>query len=114
MDRADDDVHKLVEQLIASSRDGSDVDLTPEAVNIVLAALRAYRDKRAAPSTTAAIVEFQIEALDKFELPRQVLATTIDEAVARSTLANAEKRFPNQRIVLRARTSTGERVNPSA
>jgi hypothetical protein len=108
---ADDDVHKLVEQIIASSREGRDVDLTPEGVNIVLAALRAYLDKLASPSSTAAIVGFQVEALDELGLLREVLVATVDEGVARSTLAKAKNQFPNQKIVLRARTMSGERID---
>jgi hypothetical protein len=110
----DDDVRRLVELLTASSLEGSDAELTPEAVNIVLAALRAYGDKLASSPHTGAIVSFQIEALDEMGLPREVLATTVDECLARSTLVKAKKRFRNQKIVLRAKTISGERINPAA
>jgi hypothetical protein len=107
----DDDVRKLVELLTASSRQGGDAELTPEAVNITLAALRAYRDKLASPPAAGAIVGFQVEALDELGLPREVLVATVDEGVARSTLAKAKNQFPDQKIVLRARTISGERID---
>jgi hypothetical protein len=110
----DDDIHKLVEQLTASSRRGTDANLTAEAVNIALAALRAYLDKLVSPSAFAPIASFQIETLDDMGLPGEVLATTVDEGVARSTLAKAKRRFPKQEIVMRAKTMTGKRINPAA
>ena len=54
---------------------------------------------------------FQIEAQDGVGLTKEVLAITIDERVARATLASARRRFPGQEIVLRAKTNSGERVN---
>jgi hypothetical protein len=107
------EIRRLVEQLTASSRDGRAAKLTPKSVNIALAALRAYRDKLTSPPVSAAVVSFQIEALDGMGLPREVLAITIDERVARATLAKAKKRFPSQEIVLRGKTSSGERIDPA-
>jgi hypothetical protein len=112
--RAEDEIRGLVEQLTTSSRGGRGAKLTPTSVNIVLAALRAYRDKLTAPPVTAAIVSFQIEARDGMGLPQEALATTVDERVACATLAKARKRFPGQEIVLRGKTSSGERIYPAA
>ena len=108
-----DDIRKLMEQLTASSRSGRGAKLTPAAVNIALVALRAYRDRLASPPATKAIPGFQIEALDNMGLPREVLATIVDERVAHTTLAEAKKRFPDRNIVLRGTTSNGERINPA-
>jgi hypothetical protein len=91
-------------------RGGSGAELTPKSVNVALAALRAYRDKLISPPVTGAIISFQIEALDGMGLPREVLAITVDERITRSALAKAKKRFPAQKIVLRAKTSSGERI----
>ncbi|WP_158813651.1 hypothetical protein [Methylocapsa sp. S129] len=109
---AEDDVRKLVEKLTASSRGGSGANLTPEDVDIAVAALRAYCDKLLSPPATGAIVSFQIEALDGVGLPREALATTVDPRVARSAFARAKRRFPDQKIVLRGQTISGERVHP--
>ena len=108
-----DDVRKLVVQLTASSRKSRDAKLTPEAVNVALAALRAYREKITSPSATEAIGTFQIEALDNMGLPQEVLAIIADERIARSALAEAKKQFPDRKIVLRGRTSSGKRINPT-
>ena len=108
---AEDDIRKLVEQLTASSRRGSGANLTPEAVNIALAALRAYRDGRSPRPVTEAIVGFQVVAFDGMDLPSEVLASTADERIAHTTLAKAKRRFPDQKIVLRGKSRSGERVN---
>jgi hypothetical protein len=78
-----------------------------------LAALRALRDKLISPPVAGAIVSFQIESLDGMGLPREVLATTVDERVAYTALAKAKKRFPNQKIVLRGQTISGARIDPA-
>jgi hypothetical protein len=108
-----DDVRKLAEQLTASSYEGRGAKLTPASVNIALAALRAHRDKLTSPPATEAIVSFQIEVLDSMGLPREVLGTATDERVAHTALAEAKKRFPRQKIVLRGKTSSGERIDPA-
>ena len=105
----DDDIRKLVTQLIAASRRRSGAELNPKSVDIALAALRAYLEKPAAPGTTT-IVSFQIEALDDIGLPVEVLATTGDKRIARTTLARAKERFPDRMITLRGKSSGGERI----
>ena len=107
------EIRKLVGQLTASSHGGRGAKLTPESVNVALAALRAYRDKVTPPLANAAITKFQIEVLDSMGLPQEVLATIVDERIARSALAEAKKRFPDRKIVLRGTTSNGERIDPT-
>jgi len=46
-------------------------------------------------------------------LPREVLATTVDERVTLTALAKPKKRFPNQKIVLRGQTISGDRIDPA-
>ena len=106
----DDDIRKLVTQLIAASRGGSGAKLNSKSVNIALAALRACLEKSAAPPVTTMIVSFQIEALDNIGLPVKVLATTGDIRIARATLARAKERFPDRMITLRGKSSSGERI----
>jgi hypothetical protein len=102
---AEEDVRKLVEKLTELSRGGSGAELTPKSVNVALAALRAYRDKLTSPRVTGAIVSFQIEALDGVGLPREVLATTVDEHLAHATLAKAKKQFRDQKLCSGVRPS---------
>jgi hypothetical protein len=107
----EDDIRRLMEQLTESLHRGRGAKLTPTSVNIALAALRAHRDKLTSPPVTAAIVSFQIEAQDGMGLPREVLATTVDGHLARAMLAKATKRFHGQKVALRGKTSSGERID---
>ena len=109
----DDDIRKFVGQLTASSHSGSGAKLTPKSVNIALVALRAYCDRTAPRLATEAIASFQIEAFDGMDLPQEVLAITINERLAHTILAKAKKRFPGRIIVLRGKTSSGERIIPA-
>jgi hypothetical protein len=101
-----------VKQLAASSRRGRGVELTPEAVDIALVALRAYIDRLVSPPGAEAIVRYQIEVFDNLDLPQEIIATTVDERLARATLAKAKKSFPGQNIVLRGKTNAGKRISP--
>ena len=103
-----DYVRTVVNQLATSSKQGSGSDLTPEAVNLALAALRAYRGGLVSLRTGESLEGFQIEAIDDLDLPREVLAATPDESIARAALAEAKKRFPTRNIVLRGATSSGK------
>ena len=89
----DDDIRKLVTQLTVASRSRCGAKLNSKSVNIAWAALRAYLGKHAAPPGTTMIVSFQIEALDNIGLPVEVLATTGEKRIARTTLATAKERF---------------------
>jgi hypothetical protein len=109
---APDHFRKLVKQLTNSLARGSGANLTPEDVDIALAALRAYRREPVPRRATDAAVSFQIETLDELNLPRKMLAITFDERVAHAGLAVAKKQFPDNNIVLRGTTSSGERIAP--
>jgi hypothetical protein len=111
-DLAPDRFRKLVKQLTISLARGSGANLTPEAVDIALAALRAYPRARAPRRAADAVVSFQIESLDDLNLPRKVLAIVFDESVAHAGLAVAKKQFSDKSIVLRGTTSSGERIAP--
>jgi hypothetical protein len=110
MIQIDDDIRKLVTQLIAASRSRSGAKLNPKSVDVALAALRACLEKPASRPVTTAIVSFQIEALDNIGLPAEVLATTGDKRIAHTTLARAKARFPDRMITLRGKSSSGERI----
>jgi hypothetical protein len=103
-----DYVRTIVNQLAVSSEQGNGSDLTAEAVNLALAALRAYRGGLVALRSGESLEGFQIEAIDDLDLPREVLAATPDESIARAALAEAKKRFPDRNIVLRGATSSGK------
>jgi hypothetical protein len=109
---APDRVRKLVKQLTNSLARGSGANLTPEAVDIALAALRAYPRARVPRRAADAVVSFQIETLDDLNLPRKMLAIVFDESVAHAGLAVAKKQFSDKSIVLRGTTSSGERIAP--
>jgi hypothetical protein len=112
MFHTDDDIRKLVMQLIAASRSRSGAKLNPKSVDIAFAALRAYLEKPAAPPGTITIVSFQVEALNNIGLPVEVLATTGDKRIAHTTLESAKERFPGRMIALRGKSSSGERIKP--
>jgi hypothetical protein len=105
-----DYVRKLVNQLVDSSEQRSGADLTPEAVDLALAALRFYRSGPVALRPAEADDGFQIEAFDDLNLPREVLAVASDESIAQAALAQAKKQFPARNIVLRGTTSSGKIV----
>jgi hypothetical protein len=107
-----DYVRKLVDQLVGSSEQRSGVDLTPDAVDLALAALRVYRSGPVALRPAEAVDSFQIEAIDDLNLPREVLAIASDQSIAHAALAQAKKQFPARNIVLRGTTSSGKIVAP--
>jgi hypothetical protein len=99
-----DYVRKIVYQLAASSEQGRGARLTPETVDLILAALRVYRGRRVARPSDKARDGLQIEAVDELNLPLEVLAATPDENIAHAILMAAKKRFPARNIVLRGAT----------
>jgi hypothetical protein len=105
-----DYVRRLVSQLAASSERGSSANITPEAVNLILAALRGSHRWLNAASPATAFDGFQIDAIDDQNLPLEVLATTPDEDIAHAMLAAAKKQLPARNIVLRETTSSGKIV----
>jgi hypothetical protein len=107
-----DSIRKLVMQLATSSARGSGANLTPEAVNLALPALRAYRRRLAPRPVAEGVVSFQIEAHDDLNLPEKALATTLEESIARVIFAAAKRRFPAQHITLRGQVRSGERIAP--
>ncbi|WP_158816148.1 hypothetical protein [Methylocapsa sp. S129] len=109
----EEDVRKLEEKLTALSRGGGGGRLTPKSVNITLTALRGCRGRLISPLTTEAIVSFQIETLDGMGLPGEVLAINVDERVARTAFAKAKTQFPDQKIMVWGKTSSGKRVHPA-
>jgi hypothetical protein len=107
-----DFIRNLVNALAASSQERSDVTLTSESVDLILAALRAYRGASYARLAEEPLDGFQIEAVDDFDLPREVLATTPDENIAQTMLTEAKRRFPGRKIVLRGATISKKIVAP--
>jgi hypothetical protein len=95
-----DHVRELVNQLAVSLGQGSGGELTPEAVNLALTAIRAHR-RGLEWRQPKRLKGFQVEAIDGPNLPREVLAITSDENIAHAALAQAKRRFPARTIVLR-------------
>jgi hypothetical protein len=77
-----DYVRRLVDQLAASSERGSGASITPEAANLILAALRSSHRWLDAAFPAQAFDGFQFEAIDNQNLPLEVFATTPDEDIA--------------------------------
>jgi hypothetical protein len=105
-------VRKLVERLAVSSERKRGANLTSEQVELIVAVLRAYHRRLLPRPPTEPVASFEIEALDDLNLPRFVLASTLDESIAHAMFAKARRRFPVGLVVLRGTTSSGDRIAP--
>jgi hypothetical protein len=78
------------------------VNLTPEDLDLALAALRAIASGIAREGVfNGGRATFQIELLDEEGWPKETLAVILDESVARQVFEIAAKGRPERRIVLR-------------
>jgi hypothetical protein len=66
-----------------------------------LSALHAYFDKRSSLGADKSSDGFQIELIDDQRSLRQILAIVQDPVIARAAFAEAEKRHPGSKIILR-------------
>jgi hypothetical protein len=89
-------VHELVELLAASASEGASVNLTRNAVNITLTAIRAYSERVASLPAPDATVSFQVEELDWLDLPHEVVAFAANEGYARIILEQAQRIYPDR------------------
>jgi hypothetical protein len=97
----DDEIRKLATQLAESSRSGDSVKLEPQSVVVALSALHAYFDERSSFGADKPSEGFRIELIDDQGSFKQILAIVRDPVIARAAFAEAEKRHPGRRVVLR-------------
>ena len=95
------DIHKLADDLAQQSQAGSGARLTPDAVNIALAALRSHADVLGPPKSVKTRRAFQIEALNSQGWPEEVLAAVNDEVIARAAFEAAVRQHPGRKLRLR-------------
>jgi hypothetical protein len=95
------DVLRLSQELSHKLRRGEGANLTPEEVDVALAALRAMAGITVQKNLDRRNNAFQIELLDDQGWPVEVLAILVDEPVARTAFAAAVKQRPERRIMLR-------------
>jgi hypothetical protein len=100
----DDEIRKLATQLAESSRSGDSVKLEPQSVVVALSALHAYFDERSSVGVDKPSEGFRIELIDDQGSFKQILAIVRDPVIARAAFAEAEKRHPGCRVVLRPGT----------
>jgi hypothetical protein len=99
------DISKLADQLAQHSQRGAGAHLLPEAVDLALAALRAYADMLGPPKIKRTPRMFQIEAMDSRGWPQEVLAVVSDPLIAQAAFEEAVRRHPDRKIRLRRGTS---------
>ena len=102
---ASGDIHKLADQLAQHSQRGAGAHLTPECVDLALAALRAYGDMLGPPKIKRTRQMFQVEAMDSRGWPEEVLAVVRDALIARAAFEEAVKQHPDRKIRLRHGTN---------
>jgi hypothetical protein len=95
------DVRRLSEELLRQSRKGSGADLTPEEVDVALAALRSMAGIAVQKNLDRRNRPLQVELLDDQGWSVEMLAILVDEPVARAAFAAAVKQRPERRIMLR-------------
>ena len=96
-----DEIRKLAMQLAEASRTGDSAKLEPQSVVVALSALHAYFGQRSSFGTDKSSEAFQIELMDDQGLFGRVLAIIRDPVIARAAFAEAEKRHPGRKIILR-------------
>jgi hypothetical protein len=95
------DVRRLSRESRSKLRRGKGADLTPEELDVALAALRSMAGITVEENLDRRNSAFQIELLDDQGWTVQVLAILVDEPVARGAFAAAVKQRPERRIMLR-------------
>jgi hypothetical protein len=109
------DVRRLSDELRRALQKRKGADLTPEDVDVVLAALRSLATSPGQPKLERRNETFQIELLDAQGWPVEVLASVADYPVARAAFAAAVDGRPTGRIRLRRSTEIlGETKPPPA
>ena len=99
------EISKLADQLAQHSQRGAGAHLLPEAVDLALAALRAYADMLGPPKIKRTPRMFQIEAMDSRGWPQEVLAVVSDPLIAQAAFEEAVRRHPDRKIRLRRGTN---------
>jgi hypothetical protein len=106
------DIRRLSDELRRALQKRKGADLTPEDVDVALAALRSVATLPGQPKLERRNETFQIELLDAQGWPVEVLASVADYPIARAAFAAAVEGRPTGRIRLRRSTEILAETKP--